>query len=131
MLFQKRPPRPVRVTHELRSRKEELKDASGRTLVIVNLIYPSLSGKTPLASRFNDFYQKTADAYYAFAEDDLRTIAEKNPDRPPCGAVLKAAVTAEDDETLTVTLDASVYDGQSRLTPFHDERRWDKRTGLF
>lgn len=132
-MFFRKTNRPAnRLALSYASRKEELKSDDGRTLVIVNLSYPVLDGKTPFASRFNDFYAKIADAFYAFASHDLASLARNHPERAPCGAVMRTKAETPAGSPFSVSLETSVFDGETRLPPFFDKRVWDEeRAGFF
>ena len=113
--------------------RETLKNDQGQVTVIINLSFPSLykseSGKAPCKT-FCRFYRKAAEGFRRFAGEALCKKAEKNPPgTPPCGAVLWFR-HQETEDTLTVTLGGSVFDGFSTYPLPEDVRIWEKKTGL-
>lgn len=110
--------------------RDAVKDADGRELVKIRLSYPVCGGNSPFAKRFSAFYRDAADAFAAFARKELAPLAEKHPEREPCGAVLKATVRGETGEHVAVTLDASVFDGEHALPASRSARVWDKKAGF-
>ncbi len=124
---------------------ETLKSDDGRVLVVLNIAYPAcaeqkpprsrlLSGKrkksVPLQETLDPFYERAASEFAAFARGELLEKAKANPNgTPPCGAVLRWKIAAETDDTLTVHLDGSVFDGRDAYPIPPDVRTWDKKTG--
>lgn len=131
MLLSKKRPAANRFSLSNAVRKETLSDETGRPLVIVNLCYPVLDGKTPFCVRFNEFYAAVANEFYAFASHDLVSLARKNPGRAPCGAVMRTRTETPDGSPFSVVLETSVFDGEKSLPSFRDERVWDETSGGF
>ncbi len=117
--------------------RDTLKDESGRVLVILNIAYPAcaekkvLKKKSPLQQRLDPFYSQAAEGFAAFARGELLDKAKKNPiGTPPCGAVLHWKLVEETEETLSLCVEGSVFDGFDAHRILPDTRRWNKKTGL-
>ncbi len=122
---------------EERSVRDVIKDESGRELVILRICYPSIPqqkhiGKSVASpKRFNDFYEQAARGFEAFARKELSEKAKQNPaGTPPCGAVLRWSLTEETQETLTLCVEGSVFDGTDTHPIPKDARCWDRKSGL-
>lgn len=139
-----------RQTLEDQTIRETVQDDAGRVLVILNLTYPALpekkspiplsllhrgkasrSTKDHLQTRLNRFYHETAEAFAAFARGELRTKAQANPEgTPPCGAVLRWSLTQETEQTLTIRVEGSIFDGFDTHPIPPDTRTWEKQSGI-
>ena len=113
--------------------RETLKNKEGQVAVIINLSFPALvkkKDKTALCKPFCRFYRKAAEGFRAFAGNELHKKAKSNPPgTPPCGAVLRYGCE-ETEESFTITLSGSVFDGFSTHPIKEDVRVWEKKTGL-
>lgn len=92
--------------------------------VKVNIAVPQLDG----VSRFNKMFQKAATTFYRTAETKLLSKAHTaEPQSLPYSAVMRYLCPSEDEEKISVVLDAFFYDGAER-----EVKRfafvWDKRT---
>lgn len=128
--------------------RDTLKDEKGRVLVVLNIAYPACAEKKTLHGRLlpgiiknkkktllqqnlEPFYERAAAEFAAFARGELLDKAKANPNgTPPCGAVMRWKLTEESEESLTVRMDGSIFDGRESYAIPPDVRRWNKRTGL-
>ena len=128
--------------------RDTLKDEKGRVLVVLNIGYPACTEKktlhgrllpgitknkkkTPLQQNLEPFYERAATEFAAFARGELLDKAKANPNgTPPCGAVMRWKMTEESEESLTIRMDGSIFDGRESYAIPPDVRRWNKRTGL-
>ena len=113
--------------------RETLKDEKGQVTVIINLSFPVLQKNgdpKSVCKPFCDFYRKAAEGFRRFAGSELHKKAGKNPPgTPPCGAVLRYH-HKENEDSFTITLGGSVFDGFSTYPIPEDVRVWEKKTGL-
>lgn len=113
--------------------RETLKNKEGQVAVIINLSFPALHKSENAKAEYKPFcrfYRKAAEGFRRFAGGTLYQKAEKNPPgTPPCGAVLRFR-HQETEDTLTITLGGSVFDGFSTYPLPEDVRVWEKKTGL-
>lgn len=139
--------------------RETVKGEDGRVLVILNLTYPAVEEKSeargrscskraspnrvffrflrkkedtdaPLA-QVASFYRSVAEAFASFARGELaKRAAANDAELPPCGAVLRWRLQEETDDSFTVELDGSVFDGVESHPIPKDVRVWRKCDGL-
>lgn len=135
--------------------RETVKGEDGRVLVILNLTYPAVEEKSeakgrscpkrasvfrflrkkedadaPLA-QVASFYRSVAEAFACFARGELaKRAAANDAELPPCGAVLRWRLQEETDDSFTVELDGSVFDGVESHPIPKDVRVWRKCDGL-
>lgn len=115
------------VTHaKTESIKESVNGADGKALLYINITYPSFGGRDKFSKAADEFYKRTADAFYDFAKNILAKKPLTAPDKP-MAAVLRAKVMLDTKKYLSVFTEASVFDGTTQNAFSRASQLWNRR----
>ncbi|PKM63436.1 MAG: hypothetical protein CVU97_00415 [Firmicutes bacterium HGW-Firmicutes-21] len=114
--------------------KKTLTDKDGKTLLYINITYPSftLKDKNKLKQNAQPFYERSAKKFLHFAEGDLLDRAKKLSERDafrPLGAVMKYTNAFEDKHMLSLYTEISVFDGVNAQNQLRSAQVWSKDKG--
>ena len=117
-----------------KSIKREITDKDGAVLLHINICYPSfiLKEKSRLRQSAEPYYEKSAKNFLRFAENDLLERAKKlsqNEGFRPLGAVMKFTNAYENRHLLSVYVEISVFDGESKQNQLRSAQVWNKDRG--
>ena len=132
MLFTKK----NRIYAEDQQTKEEIKNPEGDVLLKINLRFPNIRcpRNHPLEKDAVKFYKKLREGFEGFCKTELLTIAKEarktNPEGfTPFSALSKWENTFENDKFISLVLDFSVSDGNSKPDTERKTQIWEKETG--
>lgn len=114
--------------------KKTLSGQDGKALVYINITYPKfeLKDKDKLKQNAQPYYEKNANSFLHFAENELLERAKKliaSDNFHPLGAVMRYTNSFENKLLLSIFCDVSIFDGIDDHNSARSAQLWNKEKG--